>query len=343
MRGVSKLPALIARGFSSTSSAIRPAKGGLSGEAVVRTSRVPDGPGLAYFVESHSRKGGEQGLLPQGQNRNHLLFACPCHRRCLEVPTLDQNDDTYAVLALPFAAYAESNPKSANKQLSLYSASRINSLTKHVMSWSAPSTRDPRQASLTPTPPAPRLAPTLFSCYTRIPVGLRHRLVRCFVPMAPSYDFWPGWRSCFTGMTINFGHARTFLNTGCYSQAVTAVRGLRLVFSPFFSVSIQSSGPEFSPALWVILQCIPSGVPCSPVVFLISEKSTLPGHRRGRRHTSSPRPLASTFYRTQLYVWQLYDTWYGFVPGTYATYYMCRPFGLRLIQRSMNDQANRTF
>lgn len=78
MRGVSKLPALIARGFSSTSSAIRPAKGGLSGDGAVRTRRVPEGPGLAYFVESHPRKGGEQGSLPQGESQ---LPVCPC--RCV--------------------------------------------------------------------------------------------------------------------------------------------------------------------------------------------------------------------------------------------------------------------
>lgn len=54
-RGVNRLPGLLARAFSATSTAIRPERAGLSGDGgVLRTRRIPDGPGLAYFVESCS-------------------------------------------------------------------------------------------------------------------------------------------------------------------------------------------------------------------------------------------------------------------------------------------------
>lgn len=119
MRGVRKLPALIARGFSSTSIAIRPAKGG---DGAVRTSRVPDGPGLAYFVESNSRKGGDQGSLPQGESQ---LLVCPYRYvgRGTRTESERWHDDAYAVLAMSFAVCADIAgriSKSANRQLSLY-------------------------------------------------------------------------------------------------------------------------------------------------------------------------------------------------------------------------------
>lgn len=57
-RGLSKLSACVARGLSSTSVAVRPKKVGIQ----TRPGRVPDGPGLAYFIAGD----GDQPVIKPG-------------------------------------------------------------------------------------------------------------------------------------------------------------------------------------------------------------------------------------------------------------------------------------
>lgn len=55
MSRISKLSAFIGRGFSSASVAARPSRA-----TATRARRVPEGPGLAYFVNSYTPGDGDQ-------------------------------------------------------------------------------------------------------------------------------------------------------------------------------------------------------------------------------------------------------------------------------------------
>lgn len=59
-RGLSKLSAVVARGLSSTSVAVRPKKVGIQ----TRPGRVPDGPGLAYFIAGDGDQPDQPAIRP---------------------------------------------------------------------------------------------------------------------------------------------------------------------------------------------------------------------------------------------------------------------------------------
>lgn len=68
-RAVNRLSALLVRTFSSTSTAVRPERVNLAGDGALRTRRVPDGPGLAYFIESYSNRDAEQATAKRGEDK----------------------------------------------------------------------------------------------------------------------------------------------------------------------------------------------------------------------------------------------------------------------------------
>lgn len=66
-----KLSAFIARGLSSASVAVRPTKA-----AATRARRIPEGPGLAYFVNSYSPGDGDQPTTTSTAQGKTIAFAC---------------------------------------------------------------------------------------------------------------------------------------------------------------------------------------------------------------------------------------------------------------------------